>query len=112
MISNYRLISLLSVISKVLERIIFNFTINFLSNSFTTYQFGFLPGCSTLQQLLIFINDLFEAKNNSMGTDTIYLDFRKAFDTVSYSKRLCKLQLYRITGTLWQWFRAYLTSRH
>jgi len=101
MISNYRPISLLCVISKVLERIIFNSTINFLSNSFTSYQFGFLPGRSTLQQLLIFINDLFEAKNNSMGTDVIYSDFRKAFNTVSHSKLLCKLQLYGITGTLW-----------
>jgi len=112
MISNYRPISLLCVISKVLERIIFNSTINFLSNFFTSYQFGFLPGHSTLQQLLIFINDLFEAKNNSMGTDVIYSDFRKAFDTVSHSKLLCKLQLYGITGTLWQWFKVYLTSRY
>jgi len=47
-----------------------------------------------------------------MGTDVIYSDFRKAFDTVSHSKLLCKLQLYGIKGTLWQWFKAYLTSRY
>ena len=55
-ISNYRPISLLCIISKVLEKIVFNVSINFLSNSFTPHQFGFLPGRSTLQQLLLFIS--------------------------------------------------------
>ena len=110
-VSNYHPISLLCVISKVFEKIIFNAIIEFLSNSFTPHQFGFLPGRSTLQQLLLFINDLLDSKNNNRVVDVIYLDFRKAFDSVSHSKLLLKLQSYGISGTLLQWFRAYLTSR-
>ena len=60
-VSNYRPISLLCVISKVFEKIIFNASINFLSDIFTPHQFGFLPGRSTLQQLLLFINDLLDS---------------------------------------------------
>jgi len=42
----------------------------------------------------------------------IYSDFRKAFDMVSHSKLLCKLQLDGITGKIWRWFKVYLTSRY
>ena len=62
-VSNYCPISLLCVISKVFEKIVFNATIEFLSNSFTPHQFGFLPGQSTIQQLLLFSNDLLDSKN-------------------------------------------------
>ena len=61
-ITNYHPISLLCIISKVVEIIIFNITIEFPSNSFTPYQFSFLPGRSTL---LLFINKLIEAKHSN-----------------------------------------------
>ena len=48
MVSNYRPISLLSIISKVLERIVYNNIIHFLEGSFSDSQFGFLPGRSSL----------------------------------------------------------------
>ena len=51
-IKNYRPISLLCIVSKVLERIVYNRIMNFAMNSFTQHQFGFLPGRSTLQQLI------------------------------------------------------------
>jgi len=74
-ISNYHPISLLCIISKVLEKIVF-ISVKLLSNSFTPHQFGFLPGRSTLQQLL-FINELLEAKQTNKVSDVIYLDFKK-----------------------------------
>ena len=112
-ISNYRPISLLCIISKVLEKIIFNISIKFLSNSFTPHQFGFLPGRSTLQQLLLFINELLEAKrtNKLKVSDVIYLDFKKAFDSVTHTKLLHKIRSFGITGTLFNWFVAYLSNR-
>ena len=64
-ISNYRPISLLCIISKVIEKIIFKETIQFVSNSFTPHQFGFLPGRSTMQQLLLLINELLDAKKTT-----------------------------------------------
>ena len=43
--------------------------------------------------------------------DIMYLDFKKAFDTVPHHKLLLKLGKMGITGRLWKWFRAYLNSR-
>ena len=64
MVSNYCPISLLCVISKVLERIVYNNIIRFLDGTFSNFQFGFLPGRSSLQQLLTFINEILNAKQN------------------------------------------------
>ena len=44
-----------------------------------------------------------------MMADVIYLDFRKAFDSIPDSKLLVKLRSYGITGALWRWFQAYLS---
>ena len=74
-VSNYRPISLLCVTSKVLERIIYNNITSFIYNQVSLHQIGFMKGRSTLQQLLIFLNDIHE--NNKVQTDVIYLDFAK-----------------------------------
>ena len=42
--------------------------------------------------------------------DTVYLDFRKAFDTVPHERLLIKLEAYGITGHLLQWVRAFLSG--
>ena len=93
-VSNYRPISLLCIVSKVLEKIIYRHTINFFSDLFNNHQFGFIPGRSSLQQLLLFVNDVITAKENSYEVDTIYVDFKKAFDTVSHTTLLTKLSKY------------------
>ena len=77
MVSNYRPISLLCIVSKVLEKIIYKHTINFFFDLFTNRQFGFFPGRSSFQQLLLFIKELITAKENSCEVDTIYVDFKK-----------------------------------
>jgi len=111
MIFNYHPISLLCVISKVLERIIFNSTINFYPTplphiNLDSYQV--VPHFSnSSSSLMIFLKQKIWELMWS-----IHADFRKAFDTVSHSKLLCKVQLCGITETLWQWFKAYLTSRY
>ena len=67
-----------------------------------------MKNSSTLQQMLIFLNYIV---NNPTQTDIIYLDIRKAFDSVSHSIMLNKLWSVGITGGLWAWFREYLTNR-
>ena len=111
LVSNYCPVSLLCSISKVLEKIVFKVTYNFLAKTFSQHQFSFLPGRSTLQQLLIFISKLLEAKSKNMMADVVYLNFCKAFDSVPHSKLLSKLRSHGITGTLWRWFDAYLNNR-
>ena len=104
---NYRPISLLCVVSKVLERLVFDQMIDFVKSSVSTTQFGFLKGHSSLQQLLIFWNSVI----NSYQTDVVYLDFRKAFDSVAHNELLHKLWHFGICGNLWMWFKAYLSDR-
>ena len=71
-------------------------------------QFGFLRGRSTLQQPLVFFNILL---SSSSQTDVIYLDFRKAFDSVTHNELLYKIWKFGITGNFWLWLSAYLTNR-
>ena len=111
LISNYRPISLLCSISKVLEQLIYDKIIDFISQHISSAQFGFLRGKSTLQQLLIFLHQVHYNLSHKLQTDAIYLDFRKAFDRVPHYSLLTKLWSMGITGTLWSWFKAYLSSR-
>ena len=106
-VKNYRPISLLSNTSKVLEQLIFNKIIGHISRHINPLQFGFTKHCSTLQQMLIFTNEII---NTSSQTDVIYFDISKAFDTVSHSILLCKLWSFGVTGVLWTWFKNYLTD--
>lgn len=109
-VTNYRPISLLSSTSKVLERIVYEKVIDFLSPLFSSSQFGFLSGRSTLQQLLIFLAEIRDNLDNKVCTDVIhiYLDFCKAFGTVPHDKLLIKLWNMGISGDLWMWFQSYL----
>ena len=104
-VCNYRPISLLCILSKVLERIVYNSMLKHVEGSLTKHQFGFLPNRSTLQQLLTFTNEILEAKTE---VDVVYMDFRKAFDSVSHNGLLVKLNSIGITGKLWLWLKEYL----
>ena len=110
-ISNYRPISLLCNVSKVLEHIISNKIINHITTMISPNQFGFLQHRSTTQQLILFLSDIHNAMSNGHQADVIYLDFKKAFDSVPHTNLLIKLWTFRITGCLWEWFKSYLTNR-
>jgi len=85
----YQPILLLYILSKVSERLVYNNIIDYLKDKFTKHQFGFPPKRSTLQQLLVFTEKLFQTK---CEVDTVYMDFRKAFDSVSHDRLLNQLQ--------------------
>ena len=110
LVSNYRPISLLCIISKIIEKRVYKYTMSFLSDYFTKHQFGFIPGRSSLQQLPLYINNLITAKEDSCQVDTIYVDFKKAFDTVPHATLLNKLQDYGITGDVFNFYKAYLSN--
>jgi len=76
------------------------------SKSISLVQFGTLKGRSTLQQLLVFLDFIYS--NSSKQVDIIYLDIKKAFDSIPHNKLLNKL--YRC-GKLWKWFKSYPTDR-
>ena len=109
---NYRPISLLCTISLILERLIFNQILLVTSATISHFQFGFTKNSSTLHQLLLFINHIYTSFEEKSQTDVIYLDFKKAFDSVPHNELLVKRWSFGITGSLWHWFKAYLTSQN
>ena len=111
LVHNYRPISLLCVTSKVLERIIFNHILSFINTKITTCQFGFMRHRSTLQQLLSFLHSIYNASSHCCRTDVVYLDFRKAFDSVAHNELLLKAWNLGIVGKTWYWLRTYLSNR-
>ena len=106
-LKNYRPISLLCSISKLLESLIYNKIIKFMRKSISCHQFGFQKHKCTLEKLLLYFNDLCISKN---PIDTIYLDFTKAFNSVSHYELLLKLWSIGINRNLWQWFACYLNN--
>ena len=92
---NYRPVSLLCNSSKVLEQLIYDKIIGHVYKQLSCLQFGFLKNRSVIQELLIVFNGIM---NKPQQTDVIYLDFRKAFDSVSHNKLLSKLKHVGIAG--------------
>ena len=114
--TNYRPVSLTSLLCKLLEGIIREAVVKHLldNNLLTTKQFGFLKGRSTQLQLLTFLDHVatsLEADPEGGAVDTIYLDYMKAFDTVPLRRLLHKLRAYGITGTLLRWMESFLVGR-
>ncbi|XP_044766292.1 uncharacterized protein LOC123322410 [Coccinella septempunctata] len=110
---NYRPISLLSAVAKVMERIISEKLLEFsLSNGLISdEQHGFVPGRSTTTNLLSCISDWTKAMDSGQPTDVIYLDFSKAFDRVPHNRLLANLEHIGVRGELLVWIKAFLTGR-
>ena len=91
MVSNYRGISLLDVLSKILERQVYNDRQCYLPASYPlAASSGFLPGKSTVCQLSKVVHQFANALERRQQVDVIYLDLSKAFDRVSHEKLLFK----------------------
>ena len=112
-ISNYRPISLLPSISKILERLVYTRLESFLSvnNILNPSQFGFRKKFSTdlaIAHLLDKITSAFAKKEHVIA---IFMDLSKAFDTINHDILLHKLRNYGIRGTALSWFKSYLSNR-
>ena len=112
--SNYRTISLLSLFSKILERLMCNRLLEFLNkhNILNKYQLGFRNMHSTFMALITLLENLRNALDRGNCAIGIFLDFQKAFDTVNHKILLGKLNCYGIRGIAFDWFSSYLRSRN
>ena len=110
--NNYRPVSLLCSLSKVLEKLMYNRVISFLddNNILFKYQFGFRKSHSTYLALTILMDKLIKSIENGDHVVGVYLDFSKAFDTVNHTILLTKLHHYGIHGQALNWFKSYLEN--
>ena len=110
---NYRPISLTSVCCKTMERLVAQALFDFfeLHNILTSAQFGFRPGRSTLDQLLLVYNKVTSWYDASQTVDVILFDFLKAFDRVNHRLLIKKLRQLGVSGFLLDWIHHFLTGR-
>ena len=113
MCENYRSISLTSVFSKILETIVKDQMLNFLTicDLIPDVQHGFVPKRSTVTNLLSCLDDWTANIENSLQTDVIYLDFAKCFNSVSHQKLLFKLERLGFRGKCLLWLNSFFFER-
>jgi len=111
--SNYRPVSLTSILCKTIEKIVKNHIVAHmkLNNLFSNRQFGFMEGRSTSLQLLNVLDDWVKVLDEGGVIHAIYMDFMKAFDTVSHQRLLFQLKNYGINTKICEWVKSFLTGR-
>ena len=111
--SNYRPISLTSVVCKLLEHIVASNMMAHLDNNHILYdlQHGFRAKRSTVTQLISLYDDLVSTRLNKVQTDVIIMDFAKAFDKVCHRLLGLKLDHYGIRNQEHTWIMNFLNGR-
>ena len=111
--SNYRPVSLTSVFSKLMERVVVLDMIRYfqLNNLINKQQHGFIKKRCTATNLLESLSDWTLNIENGRRQAVAYIDFAKAFDSVCHSKLLLKLKQYGVCGSLLEWIGSFLTGR-
>ena len=111
--SNYRPISILSVLSKLLERHVHQILLDFLciNHPLSMCQWGFLPGRCTASALLTVTHDWLQQLEVGNDVCSVFFDLKKAFDSVSHHLLLYRLEEISIDPYIVQWIRSYLTCR-
>ena len=112
-IHNYRPISVLPFMSKLVEKCLLTRLISFLDklSIISPHQYGFTKGRSTQDALIAFTDHVYEALDNKQSSISVFVDYSKAFDTVDHAILLAKLEKYGIRGLPQKIFLSYLTNR-
>ena len=108
---NYRPISLLYLVSKVMERCVFNSIKVRVHSLIDSSQHRFITGRSCVTQLVEILDFIGSQLDNGGQVHVIYLDMSKAFDKVCHRRLLRKLRDYRFGGKLLAWLQSYLHDR-
>ena len=110
---NYRPVSLTSIVCKVFEGYIRDALYKHMVDNdlLSINQYGFCKGRSCVTQLLSTLFDWFQSLDRGIPVDAVYLDFRKAFDTVPHKRLLSKLHGYGVRGQVLGWVDDFLSDR-
>ena len=110
---NYCPVSLLSVVSKVFEKLVNNRIVDHLEKCglFSDFQYGFRSSRSTAYLLTVVSDRIARALNRSGATRVVALDISKAFDRVWHAGLLHKLKSYRISGQIFSLISSFLSNR-
>ena len=112
-VNNYRPISLLPCLSKIIEKCMAAQLTDYLSkyNILYRYQFGFRAKHSSNIALNLLVDKIVSSLDKKEAFVGVALDFRKAFDTIDFTILLSKLYKYGIRSTVHNWFKEYLMGR-
>ena len=113
LLKNYRPVSLLSVVSKVFEKLVNNRIVDHLEKCglFSDFQYGFRSCRSTADLLTVVSDRIPRAFNSSWATRAVTLDIFKAFDRVWCAGLLHKLKSYGISGQIFGLISSFLSNR-
>ena len=108
---NYLPISLLSVFDKIIEKLVYKRVQSFLSKHNVLYKYQYGTNFSTTHSLLDVFNYIYTALDEGKYVFGIYIDLKKAFNTVNHNILFTKLDYYGIRGLALKWFSSYLSNR-
>ena len=110
---NYRPISLLSVFNQLFEKLMYKRLRSYCEKNgiFFSSQYGFRDNCSTQHPILDILNKIQSKIDAKLFSCGIFIDLKKAFDTVDHSILLHKLNYYGVRGIINTWFSSYLSKR-
>ena len=111
--SNYKHISLLSQFSKILEKL-FNKRLDKFIDKFqllNNCQYGFRSQMSTSHALMDLVEEITSSIDVEKISIGVFIDLKKAFDTVNHTLLIDKLEYYRIRGIAQEWLKSYLKDR-
>ena len=111
--ANYRPITLLSNLDKIIEKLMHKKLMGFLNEQKVLYkkQFRFQKNCSTAHAIISVIENIEKAIDNEMFVCEVFVDLQKAFDTVDHNILLHKLSHYGIKDIANCLFSSYLSNR-